>query len=137
MGRIMTITNHLEEVPQMMSFVEDFCTDAGLDEMTILGLTLAMEEAVVNVVNYAYPEGTTGEIEMEVSSDDKALTFILRDRGKPFDPTTAKEVDITLSAEERNIGGLGIHLIRNYMDVVKYEYCAGQNVLTLITNKET
>ena len=137
MGRIMTITNHLEEVPQMMSFVEDFCTEAGLDEMTILGLTLAMEEAVVNVVNYAYPEGTTGEIEIEVSSDDKALTFILRDRGKPFDPTTAKEVDITLSAEERNIGGLGIHLIRNYMDVVKYEYCDGQNVLTLIKNKET
>ena len=136
MGRIIKITNRLEEVPQMMASIEDICTEEGIDEMTILGINLALEEAVVNVVNYAYPEGTVGDIEMEVNADEKAITFILRDHGKPFDPTAAKEVDITLSAEERQIGGLGIHLIRNYMDEVKYEYCDGQNVLTLVKNKE-
>ena len=136
MGRIIKITNRLEEVPQMMASIEDICTEEGIDEMTILGINLALEEAVVNVVNYAYPEGTVGDIEMEVNADAKAITFILRDHGKPFDPTAAKEVDITLSAEERQIGGLGIHLIRNYMDEVKYEYCDGQNVLTLVKNKE-
>ena len=136
MGRIIKITNRLEEVPQMMASIEDICTEEGIDEMTILGINLALEEAVVNVVNYAYPEGTVGDIEMEVNADEKAITFILRDHGKPFDPTAAKEVDITLSAEERQIGGLGIHLIRNYMDEVKYDYCDGQNVLTLVKNIE-
>ena len=136
MGRIIKITNRLEEVPQMMAFIEDICTEEGIDEMTILGINLALEEAVVNVVNYAYPEGTVGDIEIEVNADAKAITFILRDHGKPFDPTAAKEVDITLSAEERQIGGLGIHLIRNYMDEVKYDYCDGQNVLTLVKNIE-
>jgi sigma-B regulation protein RsbU (phosphoserine phosphatase) len=136
MGRIIKITNRLEEVPQMMASIEDICTEEGIDEMTILGINLALEEAVVNVVNYAYPEGTVGDIEMEVNADAKAITFILRDHGKPFDPTAAKEVDITLSAEERQIGGLGIHLIRNYMDEVKYDYCDGQNVLTLVKNIE-
>jgi sigma-B regulation protein RsbU (phosphoserine phosphatase) len=136
MGRIIKITNRLEEVPQMMASIEDICTEEGIDEMTILGINLALEEAVVNVVNYAYPEGTVGDIEMEVNADAKAITFILRDHGKPFDPTAAKEVDITLSAEERQIGGLGIHLIRNYMDEVKYDYCDGQNVLTLVKNKK-
>lgn len=136
MGRIIKITNRLEEVPQMMASIEDICTEEGIDEMTLLGINLALEEAVVNVVNYAYPEGTVGDIEMEVNADAKAITFILRDHGKPFDPTAAKEVDITLSAEERQIGGLGIHLIRNYMDEVKYDYCDGQNVLTLVKNIE-
>lgn len=136
MGRIIKITNRLEEVPQMMASIEEICTEEGIDEMTILGINLALEEAVVNVVNYAYPEGTVGDIEMEVNADAKAITFILRDHGKPFDPTAAKEVDITLSAEERQIGGLGIHLIRNYMDEVKYDYCDGQNVLTLVKNIE-
>ena len=136
MGRIIKITNRLEEVPQMMASIEDICTEEGIDEMTILGINLALEEAVVNVVNYAYPEGTVGDIEMEVNADAKAITFILRDHGKPFDPTAAKEVDITLSAEERQIGGLGIHLIRNYMDEVKYDYCDGQNVLTVVKNIE-
>ena len=136
MGRIIKITNRLEEVPQMMASIEDICTEEGIDEMTILGINLALEEAVVNVVNYAYPEGTVGDIEMEVNADEKAITFILRDHGKPFDPTAAKEVDITLPAEERQIGGLGIHLIRNYMDEVKYDYCDGQNVLTLVKNIE-
>ena len=136
MGRIIKITNRLEEVPLMMASIEDICAEEGIDEMTLLGINLALEEAVVNVVNYAYPEGTVGDIEMEVNADEKAITFILRDHGKPFDPTAAKEVDITLSAEERQIGGLGIHLIRNYMDEVKYEYCDGQNVLTLVKNKE-
>lgn len=136
MGQIIKITNRLEEVPQMMASIEDICAEEGIDEMTLLGINLALEEAVVNVVNYAYPEGTVGDIEMEVNADEKAITFILRDHGKPFDPTAAKEVDITLPAEERQIGGLGIHLIRNYMDEVKYDYCDGQNVLTLVKNKK-
>jgi sigma-B regulation protein RsbU (phosphoserine phosphatase) len=66
-----------------------------------------------------------------VVGDDKELTFVLRDNGRPFDPTTAPEVDITLPAEQRSVGGLGIHLIRHYMDAFSYERVDDQNVLTM------
>jgi sigma-B regulation protein RsbU (phosphoserine phosphatase) len=98
----------------------------------IMQINLAIEEAVVNVMNYAYPEGTKGDITIEAKSNGKEMIFIISDTGKPFDPTMKPEVDITLSAEDRAIGGLGIHLIRKIMDHINYERADGHNVLTLI-----
>ena len=81
---------------------------------------------------HAYPSGVQGDIRLCAIANKDTLTFVISDDGKPFDPTTRAEVDITLSAEERNIGGLGIHLVRNIMDTVSYERKDNQNVLTLI-----
>ena len=64
-------------------------------------------------------------------ANDEKLKFVISDSGKPFDPTAKGKVDITLSAEDRPIGGLGIHLVREIMDSVNYEYSDGKNVLTL------
>lgn len=94
-------------------------------------LMLAVEEAVVNVMNYAYPKGTKGDIHILAEANDQRLKFVISDRGMPFDPTTRKEVDTTLSAEERPIGGLGIHLITQLMDSINYERRNNMNVLTL------
>ena len=99
-----------------------------------MSLTLAIEEAVANVMEYAYPEGSRGSIEINAILHDGQLSFSIKDCGTPFDPTKVKETDITLSAEERKIGGLGIHLIRNIMDSVEYHYDNSQNVLTLTKN---
>ena len=96
-----------------------------------MSLNLAIEEAVVNVMNYAYPEGMTGDVTIEAKANDVTLKFVIIDSGKPFDPTAKGKVDTTLSAEDRPIGGLGIHLVREIMDSVNYEYNAGRNVLTL------
>ena len=82
-------------------------------------------------MNYAYPEGTKGDINIEAKSNGEVMKFIIRDTGVPFDPTVKEEVDITLSAEDREIGGLGIHLIRQIMDNINYERTEGHNVLTL------
>ena len=71
-------------------------------------------------------------VNIDATITDKGLTFVISDNGTPFDPTTKAEVDTTLSAEERNIGGLGIHLIRQRMDSINYEYIEGRNVLTLL-----
>jgi anti-sigma regulatory factor (Ser/Thr protein kinase) len=94
-------------------------------------LNLAIEDAVVNVMNYAYPSGTTGNVDIDAQITDDGLKFIISDSGTPFDPTVKAEVDTTLSAEERSIGGLGIHLIRQIMDTINYEYADGKNLLTL------
>jgi sigma-B regulation protein RsbU (phosphoserine phosphatase) len=101
------------------------------DMGTTMKLNLAIEEAVVNVMNYAYPTGTKGSVDVEARHDDEWLVFVISDSGIPFDPTVAKEIDTTLSAEERNIGGLGIHLVRQIMDSISYERIDGRNVLTL------
>ena len=96
-----------------------------------MSLNLAIEEAVVNVMNYGYPEGTVGYIDVEVDADKESITFVITDTGKPFDPTKKEDVDITLPAEKRGIGGLGIHLIRRIMDNIDYQYIDKKNILTL------
>ena len=77
-------------------------------------------------------KGSKGDVTIEAKSDGKEMTFIITDTGKPFDPTAKPEVDITLSAEDRAIGGLGIHLIRQITDRINYERTDGHNILTLI-----
>ena len=82
-------------------------------------------------MNYAYPKGTPGDIHIMAAANDKRLKFIIEDSGMPFDPTIRNEVDTSLSAEERPIGGLGIHLITQLMDSINYERKDNLNVLTL------
>ena len=94
-------------------------------------MNLAIEEAVVNVMKYAYPSGTRGDVTVEAVSDDVRLKFTIIDSGKPFDPTVQADADISLSAKERSIGGLGIHLVRQIMDSINYERIDNLNVLTL------
>lgn len=126
------LQNDIQQVPLLAQFVDEVCEAAGIDMATTMKLNLAIEEAVVNVMNYAYPQDTFGDIKIEAKGDDNLLEFIISDTGTPFDPTTKAEVDTTLSAEERPIGGLGIHLVRNIMDSINYERANGKNILALI-----
>lgn len=131
-----TLSNDVQEVPLLNTFVDEVCEFNGLDEMATMQMNLALEEAVVNVMSYAYPEGSKGYVDIKAHSDDSRMTFIITDSGKPFDPTTKEEVDTTLPAEERRIGGLGIHLVRHLMDSINYERVDNHNVLTLIKEKK-
>ena len=126
------LPNDTQEVPRLNTFVSDACNSAGAPLEVVAQVQLAVEEAVVNVMDYAYPVGTRGELTVEVQTDDEQLQFIIRDTGTPFDPTTSPEVDTTLSAKDRPIGGLGIHLVRQIMDDVQYRRIGDFNVLTLI-----
>ena len=130
--RTLTLTNDLERIPRLNAFIDEVCESNGFDMPTTMQINLAMEEAVVNVINYAYPAGTKGNITIEAKSDGKELLLIITDTGKTFDPTARPEVDTTLNVEDRSIGGLGIHLIRQIMDNINYERTNGHNVLTLI-----
>jgi anti-sigma regulatory factor (Ser/Thr protein kinase) len=132
--RNLTLPNDVNTIPQLSEFIDTVCEELEIDMATVMSLNLAMEEAVVNVMSYAYEEGTQGDVCIDAVADDKQLHFIISDSGKPFDPTAKEEVDTTLSAEERPIGGLGIHLIRQIMDNVSYERKDNKNILTLSKN---
>ena len=136
MKKILTLHNDIREIPQLSAFVESVSEEASLVMGVTMSLNLALEEAVTNVMMYAYPEGTVGLVIVEASLEDDTLVFVLRDKGKPFDPTAAPEADITLGVEERPIGGLGIFLVRQIMDSVRYVREGDENVL-ILTKKTT
>lgn len=130
----LTLPNDIDRIPQLNEFIDSACDEYGIDMATAISLNLAVEEAVVNVMNYAYAEGTTGYVDIETALAGDVITIVISDRGTPFDPTTCAEVDTTLSAEERPIGGLGVHLIRQIMDTVSYKRQDNCNILTLTKN---
>ena len=132
--RSLTLPNDINTIPQLNEFIDTVCEELEIDMALAMSLNLAMEEAVVNVMDYAYPAGTEGEVNIEAIADETQLHFIISDSGKPFDPTAKEEVDTTLSAEERPIGGLGIHLIRQLMDDISYERRDDKNILRLSKN---
>ena len=127
----LTLPNDINTIPQLSEFIDMNCEELGVDMVDTMNINLALEEAVVNVMSYAYPEGTEGTVDIELTTDRKDMVFTITDSGTPFDPTQKEEVDTTLSAEERPIGGLGIHLVRKLMDSINYQYIDNKNVLTL------
>ena len=131
MQHSITLTNDIQQVPQLADFVDMVCEEVGMDMAVAIQMNLAMEEAVVNVMSYAYPADTVGDVTIEAATIADQLQFTIIDSGTPFDPTAKEDVDTTLSAEERPIGGLGIHLVRQLMDSINYERVDGKNVLTL------
>ena len=118
-----------------MQTVNDFIHSvlpAGCDVMLLNQIDLAVEEIFVNIAHYS----GAGEAEIfagyHVSGDGSCqLTMIFKDGGKPFNPLEREDPDLTLSAEERKIGGLGIFLTKKFMDSVEYEFVDGKNVLKI------
>lgn len=125
------LSNNTEEVSVLSDFVKNYLSQIEMDRKISAGLRLALEETVVNVMNYAYPSGEYGEVTVYADSDYKEVRFTVVDSGFPFDPTAVLSADITLDAKNRPIGGLGIHLTRKLVDSVSYCRKHGNNVLTL------
>lgn len=136
--RKLTLHNNIRETPKIADFMDDIVGETGIDMALANSLNLALEEAVVNVMNYAYPKEQTGNIEIEAYTDKNCIRFIITDNGIPFDPTTDDtEPDITADIEERSIGGLGIFLVTHLMDTVAYKRNDDKNVLTLTKMLDT
>ena len=128
---VLTITNQLSEITKLNAFVISSADALHIETGLANKLKLAVEEAVVNIMDYAYPSGTEGNIEIRMEADSDRLRIIITDTGSEFDPTSVSKVDTTLSVEERPIGGLGIFLVRNLMDSINYERFEGRNILRL------
>lgn len=132
--RHLLIHNDIKKIPQLADFVEAIAEEMKFDHSLSLSLNLALEEAVTNVIMYAYPEGTDGLVDIEAVIRDHSLSLIVSDSGQPFDPTAEPNADISLGVEDRPIGGLGIYLVRSIMDSVSYERAGGKNILTMTKN---
>ncbi len=130
----LTIKNDIEELNRLALFIEDLGERRGFDMALVMNLNIALEEVVSNIILYAYSQRADEEIVIRCSELDNSLIFTISDSGVAFDPTQVDEADVTLSAEERRIGGLGIFLVRQIMDEVKYERVESKNIL-IITKK--
>ena len=131
MEKKLVIKNEISEIGKLATFIEELGEELVLTPDLIFNLNLALEEAVTNVILYAYPKEEQKDIFISANMSDNILIFVLTDSGKEFDPTKVPDADITLSAEEREIGGLGIFLIRQIMDTVEYQRIDEKNVLSM------
>lgn len=128
----LTVPARTEALADVQAFVEEQLETWDCSPGLQMQTALVAEEIFVNIAHYAYPNGSgDAVIGVQVSGQPPVLTLRFSDWGIPFDPLARSEVDITLSAEERSIGGLGIFLSRKIMDEAVYAYADGQNILTL------
>jgi len=119
--------NDIQQIPTLAEWIDSLNIPMELN----MPVNLALEEAVSNVMLYAYPDGH-GFVFVEFAQTPASIIFTITDSGIPFDPTQKPEADISLSAEQREIGGLGIHLVRKLMDEIRYERIDNKNILTLV-----
>ena len=137
-SRRLIMKNEMTEVARMRAFFFSVCREHVIDDETAKTLNLALEEWVANVINYAYPKGMRGHVEVTADVKDDVLILVIKDHGAAFDPTQHEEVDIDAELDERAIGGLGIHLVRTIMDTVEYQRTSdGYNRLVLTKNLNT
>ena len=122
-----------EALNEVLDFVKETLEGFECPVKLQKAICVAIEEVFVNVAHYAYPE-STGDMTLHIGFDDasRTVTFRMTDQGIPFDPLQKPDPDITLSAEEREIGGLGIFIARKTMDSLHYSYENGENILTMM-----
>ena len=121
----------VSEMDNVNAFVEEQLDALGCSMKASMQIMVAVEELFVNVASYAYPQGG-GTVIITISDDGESVSITFTDSGIFFDPLAKKDPDITASAEERGIGGLGIFMVKKTMDDVKYNYQDGKNILTIV-----
>lgn len=121
-----------ENLDKVLSFVDQSMDEFGSSQKAKMQMDIAVEEIFINIANYAYrPETGYAFIHLETSDDPTTVTVTFKDTGMPYDPLAKPDPDITLSAEERQIGGLGIFMAKKSVDDIRYEYKNGENILSI------
>lgn len=128
----MTLQASDDTLYTVLDAIEAHLTKNGCPDDIKTEVLISVEEIYVNIAHYAY-EGKPGEatVQMEVTQNPKVCRVVLKDRGIPYNPLEKEDPDVSLSAEEREIGGLGIFMVKQYMDRVEYRYENGYNILTI------
>ena len=118
------------ELSDVLAFAEEQMDALGCSMKTSMAVSVSLEEMFVNVANYAYPQGG-GQALISLDAADGVLTICIKDSGIPFDPLAKEDPNVTLSAEERDIGGLGIFMVKKSMDYVDYRRENDQNIFVM------
>jgi serine/threonine-protein kinase RsbW len=127
----LVVPNQLAELVTIAQFLEELPANWELSGPLVMTLQLVVEEAFTNVVQYAYNDEQLHHIELEVQLENNVLRLVIQDDGVPYDPTVKQDPDTLLSVDERQIGGLGIFLIKQMMDRVAYERTGDKNRLIM------
>ena len=128
----LTVDALVSNLDQVLAFVDGQLETTDCSMKAQMQIDVAVEEIYVNIANYAYaPETGKAYISVQPDPDNASVTIEFRDNGIPFDPLAKADPDVTLSAEERNIGGLGIYMVKKSMDALEYSRKDGQNILTI------
>jgi serine/threonine-protein kinase RsbW len=130
-----TITSDINEIEDISASLDTVMRAGGFPEDDILDTQLAVEEAITNIIVHGY-EDVPGEISVSCREENGIIEVRLEDRAVPFDPLSLPEPDLESDVEDRKIGGLGIYLIRQVMDGIRYQFKDGKNILFL-TKKRT
>ena len=122
----------VDNLDEVLSFVDERLEDAGCPVKIQTQIDIAVEEIYVNIASYAYGQETgNADISIEILDDPLTAVISFSDSGIPYNPLEKEDPDITLPAEERPIGGLGIYMVKKSMDEVEYEHKEGCNVFTI------
>jgi len=126
-----TVPAHVNHLDAVLAFISDTMHNVQLDAGQRNSIIISSEEVFVNISNYAYTDGE-GDVTINISVVPEKVTIMFKDSGIPYNPLLREDPDISLTAEEREIGGLGILMIKKMMDDVCYEYNDGYNILTIL-----
>ena len=127
----MTVEATLDNIPAVTAFVDERLEALNCPMKAQMQIDVAIDELFSNIARYAYDPSGPATVRVDVDQDSLAARITFIDHGKPYDPLAKADPDVTLSAEERQIGGLGIFMVKKTMDDVRYEYKDGQNILTV------
>lgn len=133
MQKKLRIKNDIHELSTMSHFLEEVGEELKLNTSLVMSLNLVVEEAVSNIIFYAYEKDTNivDAVDLSVEREGSELIVRVEDHGLAFDPTAEEDPDITLSAEDRPVGGLGIFLIKKVMDEVSYQRSGDRNIVIM------
>lgn len=131
----LTLPATIENIETVIDFVNGQLKEIKCPLKAQMQIDIAIDELFGNIAHYAYnPETGPATVRVEVTEDPIAVVITFIDRGVPYDPLKKEDPDITLSAEERAIGGLGIFMVKKTMDEISYEYKDGKNILRIKKN---
>ena len=126
------IAADVEKLPEVLAFIQQHLEEADCPPKAQMQISIAAEEIFVNIAHYAYAPGTgDAMVRLELSPEPATAIITFLDHSVPFDPLAKPDPDVTLSAEDRQIGGLGIYMTKKTMKDVRYEYKDGRNILRL------
>ena len=130
MERTITVPACVDRLDDVFTLIDEAMISVEVEKKTQNNIRIAVEEIFVNIASYAYPEDG-GEVVVSVSAAEDRLVIEFADSGTPYDPLAKADPDTTLTADERDIGGLGVFMVKKMMDSVEYRYEDNKNILTI------
>jgi len=131
MNKTLILKNDLAEINRLTDILCKLCDENSICNKVLCDVSLALEEIFANIVHYAYEDSEEHHVKIHIKIRDNVLALVIKDDGKPFNPLEIPITNTEAPFEERKIGGLGIHLVRNLIDELEYKQVKGKNVLTM------